>query len=162
MARHIDSLTDESRGWTAVDNSHPVQPAGSGPARPRSVWADMVVSGADDEEEPEPRPEPGHQDPCEGLPSWPASGLPPSFGRRSAEGEGPAVIRPGPGSGYGGYRPLGSLPPSGLPPSGPPRGSPLPSAQAWHQAGADQPEPEDEQHGPGVGPDEPGGDWDEA
>jgi MinD-like ATPase involved in chromosome partitioning or flagellar assembly len=47
---------------------------------------------------------------------WPAVGLPPSFGQRSAEPERPAVARPGPESGYGGYRPLGSLPPSGLPP----------------------------------------------
>src|SRR5262249_33964940 len=118
----------------------------SGPARPRSVWADMVVSGADDHDEPEPGPGPGavpepetepwagreHQAPQDGVPNWPASGLPPSFGQRSTEGEWPpAVAPPAPGSGHGGYRPLGSLPPSGPPPI-----SPLPGA-AWHQAGDD-------------------------
>jgi len=121
--------------------------------------------GQDDQEEPEPgaevaaepwaesggpeaaergpgHVEPGHQGPPEGAPSWPAFGLPPSFGQRSTEGEGPAVARPEPASGYGGYRPLGSLPPSGPPP-----GNPWPGRAAWHQAGADQ--SEDEQHEPG-------------
>src|SRR6266516_4606136 len=154
----------------ALDNSEKDQPAEVGPARSRSVWADMVMFGQDDQDEPEPEPgpevaaepwaepggpeaaergpgqvEPGHQGPPEGVPSWPASGLPPSFGRRSAEGEGPAVARPEPGSGYGGYRPLGSLPPSGPPP-----GSPSPGRAAWHQGGADQ--SEDEQHEPGPEP----------
>jgi len=112
-----------------LDNSEQDQPAESGPARSSSVWADMVMFGQDDQEEPEPgaevaaKPwaesggpeaaergpghvEPGHQGPPEGAPSWPASGLPPSFGQRSTEGEGPAVVPPAPGSGYGGYRPL--------------------------------------------------------
>jgi MinD-like ATPase involved in chromosome partitioning or flagellar assembly len=66
------------------------------------------------------------------------------------------VTRHGPGSGYGGYRPLGSLPPSGPPPASPPRGP-----ATCYQTGADQPESGDEQHAPGTGPDEPGGHWDE-
>src|SRR5215472_9680237 len=119
----------------------------------------MVVSGADDQEEPEPEPgqavapapEPEHGAPQKGLPHWPASGLPPSFGQRSAEGERPAVAPPAPGSGYGGYRPLGSLPPSG----------PLPRAWAWHQANDDWPEPADEQHEPGGGPAGPSSRWEE-
>src|SRR5215831_3629749 len=68
----------------------------------------------------------------EGVAGWPVSGLPPSFGQRSAAGEQPAAAGPELGSGCGGYRPLGSLPPSG----------PLPSAPA--ERGPDQPE----QHGP--------------
>jgi len=68
----------------------------------------------------------------------------------------PAVASPAPGSGHGGYRPLGSLPPSGPPPV-----VPLPGASACHQAGDDRPGPEFEQHEPGGGPDEPGGRWDE-
>ena len=70
------------------------------------------------------------------MPGWPASGLPPSFGQRSTEGERPAAAGPGPGSGYGGYRPLGSLPPSGPPPTRPGNG--------WNEPGS--------QH-------EPGGQW---
>src|SRR5215470_349537 len=84
---------------------------------------------------------PGHQGPQDGVPSWPASGLPPSFGQRSTEGERPAVTPPAPGSGYGGFRPLGSLPPSGPLP-----GSLSPSRPAWHQAGPDPPAPGDEPH----------------
>jgi MinD-like ATPase involved in chromosome partitioning or flagellar assembly len=110
----------------------------------------MVVSGADDQDEPEPEPDsaavpaPGteHGAPREGVPNWPASGLPPSFGQRSTEGERPAVASPGPGPGYGGYRPLGSLPPSG----------PLPGAPAWHQASGDWPESEARQHETDGGP----------
>src|SRR5262249_61131350 len=64
---------------------------------------------------------PGHQGLQDGVPSWPA--LPPSFGQRSTAGERPAVAPPAPGSGYGGFRPLGSLPPGGPPPGSPsPRG----------------------------------------
>jgi MinD-like ATPase involved in chromosome partitioning or flagellar assembly len=128
-----------------LDNSEQDQPVESGPARPRSVWADMVVSGADDQEEPEPEPgpatvpgpEPGagreHEASQDGVPRWPASGLPPSFGQRSTEGERHAVARPAPGSGSGGYRPLGSLPPGGPPPVGP-----LPGAQGapWEEPGS--------------------------
>ena len=136
-----------------MDNSEQDQPVESGPARPRSVWADMVVSGADDQEEPEPEPEatarsgaapgpePGHLAPPEGAPGWPASGLPPLFGQRSTEGERPAVTQPRPGSGSGGYRPLGSLPPSGLPPGSLPPGTPPPGGPAWQQASGDRPEP---------------------
>ena len=121
-----------------MDNSEQDQPVESGPARPRSVWADMVVSGADDQEEPEPEatagpgaaPGPGHLAPPEGAPGWPASGLPPLFGQRSTEGERPAVTQPRPGSGSGGYRPLGSLPPSGLPPGSLPPKSPPPGPEA--------------------------------
>jgi MinD-like ATPase involved in chromosome partitioning or flagellar assembly len=148
-----------------------------------------VVSGPDDQEELEPEPDPeagpgpgtvpvmgsdvdargpGHEAPVdlgpqEGMPSWPASGVPPSFGQRSTEEARPADAPPGPGSGYGGYRPLGSLPPSGPPPGGPLSGGP-----SWHQGGAGQREPEGEEPQPGTGPDEPGshrddpgGDWDE-
>jgi MinD-like ATPase involved in chromosome partitioning or flagellar assembly len=128
----------------------------------------MVVSGADDQEEPEPEPrpaavpetEPGtgpeHETPQHGVPHWPESGLPPSFGQRSTEAERPAAASPAPGAGHGGYRPLGSLPPSGPPPAGP-----WPRAWAWHQADDDRPEPGDEQLESGGGLDEPGGHWDE-
>ena len=153
-----------------MDNSEQDQPVESEPARPSSVWADMVVSGAYDQEEPQPEPEPGatpepgtepgaepgRQAPPEGTPSWPASGLPPLFGQRSTGEERPSVPQPEPGSGYGGYRPLGSLPPSGPPP-----GSLSPAEPAWHRADADRPEPEDEQHEPDGGLDEPGSHWDE-
>jgi MinD-like ATPase involved in chromosome partitioning or flagellar assembly len=153
-----------------LDNSDQDQPVESGPAQPRSVWADMVVSGPDDEDEPEPEPaagsgaegepgstpgqgpeaagpdpgheEPGYQGPREDVPSWPASGLPPSFGQRATEGERPAAARPG--SGYGGYRPLGSLPPGGPVRGGPP----------WEEPGGRSPEPGPEpqaEYGPGPG-----------
>src|SRR5215471_7117809 len=111
----------------------------------------MVLSGADDEE-----PEPDHLGAQDGVPSWPASGLPPSFGQRSTEGERPAVAPPAPGSGYGGFRPLGSLPPSGPPP-----GSLSPGGPAWRQAGADRPAPDHERHEPGGAPNGPGGHWTE-
>jgi MinD-like ATPase involved in chromosome partitioning or flagellar assembly len=131
-----------------LDNNEQDEPVGSGPARPRSVWADMVLSGSDDQDEPGSAPgspaeseagaEPGARaesgagaepgDLGKGAPGWPASGLPPLFGQRSAEGERPpaehpAVDRPaadwpGSGTGHGGFRPLGSLPPSGPPPGG--------------------------------------------
>src|SRR5690349_17940456 len=119
----------------------------------------MVLSGADDEE-----PEPGRPGPQDGVPSWPAAGLPSSFGQRSIEGERPAVTPPVPGSGYGGFRPLGSLPPSGpppgsLPPSGPPPGSLPPGGPARRQAGADRPAPEDVRHETGDAPGGPGGHW---
>src|SRR5580704_16324135 len=135
----------------------------------------MVMSGPDDREEPEPEPEPGaepgpgpapelsagHAEPGdqgsqESVPSWPASGLPPSFGQRSTEGERPPVVPPGPGSGYGGYRPLGSLPPSGPPPGGPPPGGPSPGGPAWPRASDGWPGPEVERHEPDGGHDEYG------
>ena len=115
----------------------------------------MVVSGADDQEEPEPGPGPvavpAPETEHDGLPHWPASGLPPSFGQRATEGERPAVAPPAPGTAHGGYRPLGSLPPSG----------PLPGAPAWQHASDGWPEPEDEQHDPGGGPDGPSSSWEE-
>jgi len=43
-----------------LDKSEQEKPAESGPARPKSAWADMFLSGPDDQEEPEPgAPEPG-------------------------------------------------------------------------------------------------------
>ena len=88
------------------------------------------------------------------MPSWPASGLPPSFGQRSTEGERPPVVPPGPGSGYGGYRPLGSLPPSG-PPPGSPGGRWAEPGNGWDESGGQdepggRPEP-DGGHGQGPG-----------
>jgi MinD-like ATPase involved in chromosome partitioning or flagellar assembly len=83
----------------------------------------MVLSGTDDQDEPEPEPgtgapEPGVPEPGPHAPRWPASGLPPSFGQRSTEAERPAAAGPG----YGGFRPLGSLPPGGpVPGSAEPR-----------------------------------------
>src|SRR5262249_32625763 len=122
----------------------------------------MFLSGPDDQEEREPgAPEPGVPGPGapgtsgpepgvpgpgaggEGAASWPASGLPPSFGQRSAAGE-PAADW---------YRPLGSLPPSGpLPPEAAERGPRQPAALGQPPApgqppardqpsAADQPEP---------------------
>lgn len=124
-----------------MDNNEQDQPVESGPVRPKSVWADMVLSGADDE-----NPEPGHAGPQDGVPSWPAAGLPPSFGQRSIEGERPAVAPPAPASGYGGFRPLGSLPPSGPPP-----GSLSPGGPARRQAGWQAPAGGDTEGGPDNG-----------
>jgi MinD-like ATPase involved in chromosome partitioning or flagellar assembly len=128
-----------------LDNSDQDQPVESGPAQPRSVWADMVISGPEDEDEPEPEPAAGPGP--EGEPSWPASGLPPSFGQRATEGERPGAARPGPGSGYGGYRPLGSLPPGG----------PVRGGAPWEEPGGRRPEPGPEPHAE-YGP-EPGAEY---
>ena len=84
-----------------MGNSEPDQPGESRAAPPRSVWADMVLSGPDEpddgvDEEPEtPGERPGYGlagygSLHESAFTWPASGLPPSFGQRSAEGERPA------------------------------------------------------------------------
>ncbi len=161
-----------------MDNSDQDQPAESGPAQPRSVWADMVISGPDDEDEPEPEQaagpgatgepgsapgqepeaagqapgheEPGYQGPRADVPNWPASGLPPAFGQRSTEGERPGAARPGPGSGYGGYRPLGSLPPGG----------PVRGGAPWEEPGAGYGAVPHDEYGPDAraedaGPDSP-------
>jgi MinD-like ATPase involved in chromosome partitioning or flagellar assembly len=71
----------------------PAGPSHSAPARPRSVWADMLISGPDDE----------------GTPGWPASALPPSFGQRPAAGERPSfggAGLPPAGAAYGGHHAL--------------------------------------------------------
>src|SRR5262249_57774921 len=113
-------------GGRASSERERARPAESGPARRRSVWADVFLSGWDgqmerERGEPEPAahvpgaqvpgaqvpgaqvpgPEAGAGEPDDGgagyhepgyggVPGWPASGLPPSFGQRSAEGERPA------------------------------------------------------------------------
>src|SRR5690348_7789499 len=127
----------------------PAPGTGPGPDAALPMWPDVAAQGP-------AGAGPGHQGPQDGVPSWPASGLPPSFGRRSTEGERPAVAPPAPGSGYGGFRPLGSLPPSGPPP-----GSLSPGGPGRHQAGAGRPAPEAERHETGEPPDGPGGDWTE-
>ena len=117
------------------DPSGADSPAGSShsaPARPRSVWADMLISGPDDAGRDDSRhydsahydsgrygggePEapgtgqaPGHGSSHEGTPGWPASALPPSFGQRPAAGERPSFDDAGPppaGPAYGGHRAL--------------------------------------------------------
>ena len=103
------------------------QPAESSPARPSSVWADMILSGPDDQEEPEPD---------------------------------------APGTGYGGYRPLGSLPPSGPRPRQPAgRGAGQPSSPdqplvLGQPSSPDQPlVPGQPQPGAEVGPQTAFGPW---
>ena len=88
-----------------MDESEQDQPAESGPARPGSFWADMFLSGSDDQEKPEP----------------------------GAPGPGPSAAGgPELGSGYGGYRPLGSMPPTPDQPSA--ADQPEPGAETPPQA----------------------------
>src|SRR5689334_10385107 len=84
---------------------------------PRSVWADMLMSGPgdsgqNDTGEPGPpgtgRP-PAYGSGHEGTLGWPSSGLPPLFGQRPVAGERPSFEDgdlPPAGSAYGGHRPL--------------------------------------------------------
>ena len=77
-------MANSGQDWPADRGSaeHAGTPAASsgedsfaGDARPsmaRSVWADMLISGPDED-----------------APSWPSSGLPPSFGQRPVAGERP-------------------------------------------------------------------------
>ena len=77
-------MANSGQDWPADPGSteHAGTPAASsgedsftGDARPsmaRSVWADMLISGPDED-----------------APSWPSSGLPPSFGQRPVAGERP-------------------------------------------------------------------------
>jgi MinD-like ATPase involved in chromosome partitioning or flagellar assembly len=108
--------------------------ARSAPARARSVWADMLISGPDDAAEPEPD-DAGQPPPYgslhEGPLGWPSSGLPPSFGQRPAAGERPDFGDPAPplaGPSYGRHRPVPPPQPGpahlGQPPAGSPEFSP--------------------------------------
>jgi MinD-like ATPase involved in chromosome partitioning or flagellar assembly len=135
-------LASNEQDWPADSESAESAAAPSGedacagsarPAPPRSVWADMLISGPgdsgqDDTGEPEP---PGADQPPaygsvhEGTLGWPSSGLPPLFGQRPAAGERPSFEAgglPPAGSPYGGHRPLEPRPEpagTGLPEPGP-------------------------------------------
>jgi MinD-like ATPase involved in chromosome partitioning or flagellar assembly len=107
----------ESAGSAAAPFGEDASAGSARPAPPRSVWADMLISGPGDigqNDTGEPGLPGADQPPAyggvhEGTPGWPSSGLPPLFGQRPAAGERPSFGDGGPplaGSGYGGHRPL--------------------------------------------------------
>ena len=111
-----DRPTEFGPAVTPAGPSGAEPPAGRarpGPAGAGSLWADMLLSGPGDADEPEPpgsAPPPGYGSLHEGALDWPSSGLPPSFGQRPAAGERPAfgdTGLPPQGSPYGGFRALG-------------------------------------------------------